>query len=126
VGLVGTGRRDATQERREARKRRADKFEELVAALYESDHWADSSRQRDAVGDSNVPETVSPFAKVQSIWSVYFPQFDEGIRELDIATLQYRMWIHAAAAHRISNNKSQFLDGFSEAHAPYVRSVMHC
>ena len=62
AGQIGTARRDAAQERREARKRRADKFEELVAAVYEFDHWVDSIRQRDA-GGADIPERVSPFAK---------------------------------------------------------------
>jgi hypothetical protein len=103
VGAVVAARRDAAQQLHEKAKRRADKFEELVAAVYEFDRWVDSSRQRDAFG-VDIPETVSPFAKVQSISSVYFPQFDEAIRELDIATIQYRMWIHTAAVRRIDNN----------------------
>src|SRR5258707_14095689 len=72
VGLVGAARRDAALERREARKRRADKFEELVAAVYEFDHWLSSLRERDAFGMGDTRNTVSPFAKVQSISSVYF------------------------------------------------------
>jgi hypothetical protein len=76
VGLVGAARRDAAQDRREARKRRADKFEELVAAVYEFDHWLDGIRQRALVG-GDATETVSPFAKVQSISAVYFPKFSE-------------------------------------------------
>jgi hypothetical protein len=120
VTLLATSRREATQERRDAKKRRADKFEELVAALYEFDHWVDSSRQRDAFG-VDIPQTVSPFAKVQAISSVYFPQFDEAIRELDIATIQYRMWIHTAAVRRIDHNITQLSEGLSEAYTPYVQ-----
>jgi hypothetical protein len=70
VGLFATARRDAAQEARDARKKRADKFEELVAAVYEFDHWLDGARQ-----GKDAPERASPFAKVQSISSVYFPQF---------------------------------------------------
>src|SRR5437868_1948308 len=88
IGSFVTSRRDKEQERRDDRKRRADKFEELVAAVYEFDHWLDGMRERDA----RVPETVSPIAKVQSISSVYFPQFDELIHELDRASHQYRIW----------------------------------
>jgi hypothetical protein len=33
--MLATSQRDAAQERRDAKKRRADKFEEMVAALYE-------------------------------------------------------------------------------------------
>jgi hypothetical protein len=77
VGAVVASRRDAAQERREARKRRADKFEELVAAVYEFDHWLDSMRGHGG------PQTTSPFSKVQSIAAVYFPQFSELISELN-------------------------------------------
>ena len=120
VGAVVAARRDAAQERHEKAKRRADKFEELVAALYDFDHWVDSSRQRDAFG-FDIPQTVSPFAKVQAISSVYFPQFDEAIRELDIATVQYRMWIHTAAVRRIDNNITKVSEGLTEAYTPYVQ-----
>jgi hypothetical protein len=75
VGVIGTTFREAAQQRHEKAKRRADKFEELVAAVYEFDHWLDIMRHRDAFGAGEAPETVSPFAKVQSISAVYFPQF---------------------------------------------------
>jgi hypothetical protein len=93
VGLVGAARRDAAQERREAKKRRADKFEELVAAVYEFDYWLSSIRPQD---DKASPQPVSPFAKVQSISSVYFPQFSELIGELDRTSTQLRMWMYNA------------------------------
>jgi hypothetical protein len=121
VGLVGTARRDAAQDRREARKRRADKFEELVAAVYEYDHWLDDIKQRNAFGIGDTRETASPFAKVQSISSVYFPQFNELIGELDRTSTQYRIWIHTAAQKRISNNIAQVSDGFNEAYNPYAQ-----
>jgi hypothetical protein len=57
----------------EKKKRRADKFEELVTAVYEFDHWIDNQRRKRAYGEDR-PETISPFAKIQSIASVYFPQ----------------------------------------------------
>jgi hypothetical protein len=85
VGVIGTTIRDAARQRHETRKRRADKFEELVAAVYEFDHWLESMRERNAYGNSNGPETASPFAKMQSISSVYFPLFSELIAELERA-----------------------------------------
>jgi hypothetical protein len=114
VGLVGTACREAALERREARKRRADKFEELVAAVYEYDHWLDSSdRERDASGFVQTRNTVSPFAKVQSISSVYFPQFSELIGMLDFATHEYIVWIYASP---------KLGPGDVEASAPYMRA----
>jgi cytochrome c oxidase assembly factor CtaG len=66
AGAIATTIRDAGQQRHETRKRRADKFEELVAAVYEFDHWLDDMRERDAFGVGDTRNTVSPFAKVQS------------------------------------------------------------
>ena len=119
INSFATTRRDAEQERREAKKRRADKFEELVAAVYEFDHWLDGLRHREAFGVENIPETVSPFAKVQAISSVYFPQFSELIVQLDGATTQYVMWIYHAQAKRIAGNNDQLADGFNEAFMLY-------
>jgi len=51
-------------------KRRDDKFEELVAAVYEFDHWLSSIKSQD---DKAGPQPVSPFAKVQSIFIRLFP-----------------------------------------------------
>jgi hypothetical protein len=119
VGLVGTARRDAAQERREKTKRRADKFEELVAAIQESDHWMEGMR-RWAYGVDDIPKTASPFAKVESISAVYFPQFDELISELAQAQADYRLWIYKAERKR-NIKDDHFSDGISEAFAPYAQ-----
>ena len=74
AAALGTVIRDVVQRRTKEKKRRVDKFEELVVAVYEFDHWLDRLKDRFVFG-ADVPETVSPFAKVQSISSVYFPQF---------------------------------------------------
>jgi hypothetical protein len=105
---------------REKKKRRADKFEELVAALYEFDHWINNQRRQRAYGEA-LPDTISPFAKLQSISSVYFPQFDKQIGELSTATSGYRVWMGEFAKKRIEgrvNPKEE--DGFSEAYGEYL------
>ena len=123
VGVIGTTVRDAAQQRHEKAKRRADKFEELVAAVYEYDHWLDTIRHRDAFGTSEASETVSPFAKVQSISAVYFPQFSEKVAELDQATTPYRVWIHNTEHKRVSGEGlGEALAKFGEALAPYAQA----
>jgi hypothetical protein len=117
AGVIGTAIRDMTQQRHEKTKRRADKFEELVAAVYEFEHWLDGVKDKNAYG-KDVPETVSPFAKVQSIAAVYFPQFSEMVGELDKASTLYRGWIHGAAQKRVRNDLDHMNDGFVEAYTP--------
>jgi hypothetical protein len=104
----------------EERKRRADKFEELVAAVYEFDHWIENCKQRGMFGAKDIPAVVSPFAKVQSISSVYFPRFDDAIKELDIATSKYRIWMTAAGMKRLTGKMSEINEGFNDAYMPYV------
>jgi hypothetical protein len=121
VGVIGTTIRDVAQQRHDKAKRRADKFEELVAAVYEFDHWLNGIRNRCLDGIGNGPETVSPFAKVQSISSVYFPQFDESIAELDRTSNDYKGWIYVAGAQRVSENLIIGPDEYSAATMPYIR-----
>ena len=58
---------------------------------------------------------------MQSISSVYFPQFDELIGELDRASTHYVIWTHQAALKRLANNIGEVSDGFKEAYGPYVQ-----
>jgi hypothetical protein len=106
AAALGTVIRDLVQRRSEERKRRSDKFEELVAAVYEFDHWLDRLKDRFIFG-ADLPETVSPFGKVQSISSVYFPQFSTLANDLDeaatgLSPLDVRSWGKATRTQPIS------------------------
>jgi hypothetical protein len=118
IALAGFVVRDVLQEWRDKKKRRADKFEELVAAVYEFDHWIEAARDKYVYG-RDVPETVSPFAKVQSISSIYFPQFRILVGELNSAALMYRVWMLGAQGKRL-NGLANFNDGFKDVIGPYI------
>jgi hypothetical protein len=120
VGLVGSARRDVAQQRHEKSKRRADKFEELVAAVYEFDVWLESLRDREAFGRDGIPVTASPIAKVKSISAVYFPQFSKLILEVEVAEDRYRGWIYAAKKERIATPFARLTAGFDDAFWPYT------
>jgi hypothetical protein len=123
VGVIGTTIRDVAQQRHEKAKRRADKFEEFVAAVYEFDHWLDGIRQRELEKKEGIPETVSPFAKLQAISSVYFPRFSKLVGELDIVSSQYVAFIYnpqeATLSHigpygHYMNNREALLDALKK------------
>jgi hypothetical protein len=120
--LVAAARRDEAQARRDARKRRADKFEELFAALYEFDHWLENIRLNRVTSGSIIrADTVSPLAKVQSISSVYFPQFDGAIVELESTADQYYGWSCRAGQKRLAGKIQQISEGFEEVIGPYMK-----
>ena len=118
VGVIGATIRDAAQQRHEKTKRRADKFEELVAAVYEFDYWLTLTRQRELQKIEGITETVSPFAKVQSISSVYFPQFSKSVRELDAVSSRYVAWIYNPQDTTLSGT-GKLLE-FVEIYKPYI------
>jgi hypothetical protein len=45
---------------------------------------------------SKEPEEMSPFAKVQAISAIYFTDFEERLRDLEIATREYELWMAKA------------------------------
>jgi len=67
-----------------------------------------------------IPPSISPFAKLQSISSVYFPQFDRAIKELDHATALYRVWMTDVGQKRIAGNFNAPKEGFEAAYLPYA------
>jgi hypothetical protein len=119
AAALGTAIRDLVQRRNKEKKRRADKFEELVAAVYEFDHWLDRLNDRFVFG-ADVPEIVSPLTKVQSISAVYFPQFSTLADDLDEAAMEYRRWMIGAGEKRL-NKDLAYNDGFKETYDPYKR-----
>jgi hypothetical protein len=106
------------KERTQRKKRRAEKFEELVAAIFEVDHWLENLRQTDAFG-KEFTSAASPFWKVHAISAVYFPEFEGEIDKLDLATSQYRLWITEAGQRRLARQTDKMYDGFNEAYIPY-------
>jgi hypothetical protein len=120
-GSIATALRDKSQQEYEIKKKRAEKFEELVAAVYEFDHWLSAVRDRRVVGQNTALETVSPFSKVQAISSVYFQQFSKLVRELEFAADQYQAWTYSAQNKRLDNKTAvEINDGYEGAYRPYA------
>lgn len=63
---------------------------------------------------------MSPFAKVQAISSVYFPQFNAAVQELEFASDQYLLWIYKAEQKRVSKDAT-YGDGFDVSFGPYCQ-----
>jgi hypothetical protein len=109
------------KERAERQKRRAEKFQELVAALFEVDHWVNNVRRDVAIGEE-VPDVVSPFWKVHAISAAYFPEFEAAIQALDGATSRYRLWMTEESQRRLAGQAGRACEGHKEAYEPYQQS----
>jgi hypothetical protein len=117
-GWLGPSLLERRREGAEKKKRRADKFENLVVAVYEFDHWLDRLKQIDAFG-AELSSEPSPFARLQAISAVYFPQFADAVSELDVAATRYRAWMTDAGVKRLNNRVATMIEGHLEAYKPY-------
>jgi hypothetical protein len=101
------------------KRKRAEKFEELVAAVYEHDHWMDNLRRTYVVGFEGEIK-VSPFAKMHAIADVYFPQFEKAIVELGTTAKEYRRWMYEVAQHK-PETKTELFAGHQKVVTPYMQ-----
>ena len=123
AGVVGPWFLEARKKETERKNKRAEKFEELVAALFEHKHWLDVMEQIWVFGEPE-KRTVSPFAKVHAISRVYFPLFEARIKELDALALAYQTWMYDAAKKRIANKGMPSIDGLEEVYNPYATKLV--
>ncbi len=108
---------EGRKQRAEAHRRRADKLEELIRALYEYDHWIDQMRNERVLG-AKVDPGITPLSKIHAIIDIYFPPLHQKLAPLTAAAFQYEKWAVAAAQKRLKN-APDLLDGFEEFAGPY-------
>ena len=120
AGVIGTALLDVVQQRNEKKKPRTEKFAELVAAVYEFDRWLMLILHRELFGHDGIPQAASPLAKVQSITSVYFPQFSKLVDELSLTSTGYVAWIYGAKKKRLAQDSALAQQGFDEKYLPYA------
>jgi hypothetical protein len=117
-GFVGPFLIQQTKDAADRKRKRMEKFEELVTALFECEHWVDNLRLRLVYGEQ-IATAISPFAKLQAISSIYFPQFAGTIGEFERRTLDYTLWMAQAGGRRTSGDLASINEGFEEAYRPF-------
>ena len=119
-GALGPWILQQKKDREEKRKHRADKFEELVQAVYEFDLWLDD-KERATVHGEDVKLRASPFAKVEAIAAVYFSQVLDKVEAVRVAARDYERWMPGATIKRLKDDPpDQILSGLPEVYQPYA------
>jgi hypothetical protein len=111
------------QFRNEQKKRRGEKFEELVTTLFDYEHWLDVARDMYLYtsAEAIVPTLPpSPFAKLHAISAVHFPEFESKIRELEQAGRTYWVWI-VAARKKIITGEQNYIAGYEDAYKAFYQ-----
>ncbi|MGZ5889295.1 MAG: hypothetical protein ACXWJS_01700, partial [Hyphomicrobium sp.] len=87
------------QTRAEKDRRREEKFEALMGALYEHRDWLKALGNSRAFGSTR-PTGGSPMARVRAIVANHFPMFREQVKKLDAAADHYELWTFPAGQER--------------------------
>lgn len=106
----------------ERKKRRADKFEQLVTAIYEFDHWLTSMRNIEAYGNAG-EVGMSPMAKIEALAAVHFPTFNRPIGNLSDGATVYTAWMVGAKRKRLLNQLDTMNEGLDEAYSLYLGAM---
>jgi hypothetical protein len=88
----------------EKKKQRAEKFQELMAALFEYEHWLDMLRDTLLfTTEINIVPTpsASPFAKLHAVSAIYFPDLESKIAVLEKAGKKREIWLGKARHKKI-------------------------
>jgi hypothetical protein len=109
----------------EKKKRRQEKFEELVTAIFDYEHWLIVAR--DMYLHAKTTELVptlppSPFAKLHAISVVYFPELEKKIHELGLAGATFMSWVYAARSKGIRGD-GDHIAGFKDAYEAFLKVV---
>lgn len=118
-GLIGPPFLHRLQKQTDKQKKRAEKFEELVATTYEFDDWIDQHRTNWVLGAGATKENLSPFGKLHAIVLVHFPELEPDTEKFDTAALAYRSWMYQAGRKRLAKEQG-YADDFQENYKKYM------
>jgi predicted negative regulator of RcsB-dependent stress response len=112
--------------RTEKANRAAEKFEELLIALFEHKRWL-SQMSGHRVFGAEKPDAISPVAKIRAIASLYFPHFKGEVTTLDLAADGYESAMYAAAMERLKDGvpSQEKLTLIQNAYGPYSVAFHH-
>jgi hypothetical protein len=122
-GLAGPWFLETRKQAAEKKKKRAEKFEELIAAIHEHSHWLDTARSIRVLGIEK-ELGVNPVTKALAIVAIYFPEFYDEMKEVDLAADQFETWMFEAGQKRLDGVKD-FRDGHIDAYDPYARKRLN-
>jgi hypothetical protein len=105
AGWVGPYFVQRAKDAEEKKRKRREKFEELMAAVYEHGHWIGVMRFFIISGQdySRGIGQPSPITKVHAIASTYFPEFALLVLEFEVVSSQYEHWILDAGQKGVRN-----------------------
>lgn len=116
-GFLGPWFVESQKQSHEKKRKRAEKLEELVAALHEHEHWLEASRNYWMLDLGETPG-LSPLGKATAIVAVYFQNFESGIQEIENLARDYEKWM-VGAGKKKRLGQANYDEGFEAAFGAY-------
>ena len=102
------------KEAQDKKRKREEKFEELVAAVVEHNQWFGALRFFAIAGQGSLPH-LSPMTKIEAIVSTYFPELEGLLRRFASESTDYEVWILDRGQKRVLNEPGyEKLDGHDD------------
>lgn len=121
---LSSGAQYRRQQVAEKSKRRAEKFEELIAILFEHKQWLDTFRRINLLGHER-ELAPSPLPRAEAIVTAYFPSFRKELSELDLAGDHYEIWMLEGAQERLAGESiAEVSKGLPIAYQPYLEKFV--
>jgi hypothetical protein len=105
------------------KKRRSDKFADLVSAVYDTDHWLDRKQTFRVFGLGLEPVDASPLGKAQTIATVYFTRLTKDLDTFGSAVRTHEMWQLENRRKRLANPAAFAPEGHTEAYNQYLLAL---
>jgi hypothetical protein len=112
-GFVGPYFIQRAKDVADKKRKRAEKFEELVGAVVEHGHWIKTLRSFKTYGIGSEP-TLTPIVKIRAISATYFPEFEKLVLQLDLASHKYERWMVDTALKRLQDEPESGHDDISK------------
>ncbi len=127
-GALATGGGGATQwflfsakEKSGQKRLKAEKFEQLLTAVFSQKHWLEQSQRKWVIGmDMALPE--APIVRALALATAYLPELENEVSTLEAASMKFENWMLEAGQKR-QPGKTDHIDGAGDAVKEYLRAV---
>jgi hypothetical protein len=108
------------KEAQDKKRKREEKFEELVSAVIEHNQWFGALRFFAIAGQGSLPY-LSPMTKIEAIVSTYFPELEGLLRQFASESTDYEVWVLDRGQKRVLNEPGyERLDGYDDVLTKYL------
>ena len=121
TGLIGIFAPILAEEKRnraERDRRRVEKFEEMVAAIFDLSDWMSAARDQRVFGTSPEMTRPSPLVKIEAISSIYYPELRSAVDALCLAATSHEKWQIEAGIERMKG-EPEYTSGYKESYASF-------